>query len=121
MAAHGRLKKAKYQCHQCQAAHTYQARRAMRCGYVRAEDWTTPLVSWGYIGGSPIRQPETCPGYTTTLQVVHEVADAWGWWKRGQLGMMRDLPLAVTQLVSLFNSEVIAAEGWYYDEVKPKK
>jgi len=52
---------------------------------------------------------------------VHEVADMWGWWKRGQLGMRGELPEAVVALVSAFNEQIESAKAWMTEELKPKK
>jgi hypothetical protein len=92
----------------------------MRCGFVRREDWVTPRPFHGDIGGSPIIQPQTCPGYTTQLPAVVEVATLWAWWEKGQLGMLADTPEMVAELVSIFNGEIVASRSYYMDEMKKK-
>jgi hypothetical protein len=118
MAVHKKLNRAKYQCDICTKAYDYNARRAMRCGYVSAADWKDAGADTGYIAGCPVREPETCPGYTTQLPHIAEVASAWAWWEKGQLGMRADVPDAIAELVSLFNGEIVAARTYYLEESK---
>lgn len=93
----------------------------MRCGWVRASDWLEPQRGWGYIGGAPVREPETCPGYTTQLPAVMELAELWAWWDKSQLGNRADVPDDVADLVSAFNGEIVSSRAYYMDESKPKR
>jgi hypothetical protein len=61
-----------------------QMRQQMACGYEVAAPPGIEAQAWsglGYKGPAPA----TCPGYTTTLPEVIEVARAWRWWDKGEL------------------------------------
>jgi len=120
MAVHKKLNRAKFQCETCTKKYGYNHRRFMRCGYVPVADWRKAGADAGYLAGCPIREPDTCPGYTTKLAEVAEVATAWAWWEKGQLGMRADVPNALAELVSLFNGEIVSARSYYLDETKKK-
>jgi hypothetical protein len=102
-------------------ANDYNQRRFLKCGYVQREDWLPSDKRWGYVGGSSVHEPETCPGYTTRLPAVLEVAEAWSWWERGQLGMRGDLDSSLVSLVSTLNAEINASRDYYREETAPKK
>lgn len=80
-----------------------QTRQAIACAYLPpladAQPWVPP--AWR----DDDRRLSTCPGYTTTIPAVAEVAGAWPQWKAGTLTDYLDgaapTPVALACLAAL--------------------
>lgn len=85
------------------------------------EQWTRDESNtWGLVGGSD-EVPEYCPGYTTRLPIVQDVARLWGWEKRGSIEMhlrargIEPWPVLLDYL-DIFAGNWARAEAWEMDE-----
>ena len=104
-------------CSKCLATAPRQSRAGMRCGYIDKEKWTPRARCW--VPGTKILEPLVCPGYSTGLPRTKAVAEAWGWWEKGQMQLVHpDPPEVLTDLVGLFNMSVQSSRDYYLETKK---
>ena len=100
-------------CDKCLSSCPESSRRAMLCGYVPRDKWIGNGHGTTFVPGSPISHPEICPGYSTNLPPIREVADAWVWFSKGQMQLVHPEPSELlTDLVSLFNEAMSGAQAY---------
>jgi hypothetical protein len=98
-------------------------RRHLRCGFVRRDRWA-PVQQFRGIPG--VRDaPELCPGYSTQLPRVVEVARLWGWEQRGSIELnVRTrgwrLSDSVLDMVDVFAAEQSECERWSFEQARKK-
>lgn len=100
-------------CSKCMQAYPLHIRQGWACGHAPPAPPGVVVEAWSGLGykGDP---PKTCPGYTTTLPEVIEIARAWRWWDKGQLAQFFDEPPTdeIRLGVELFDGAVKALERW---------
>ena len=85
------------------------------CGWVPPEDWKECRDKRVVPGADMV--PSVCPGYSITLPQVHQAAQAWGWWSKGQLAMRFPEPTDVLlDLIDIFNGGVNGAEAYEHKQ-----
>lgn len=112
-------------CETCMERNNRQTRQHLTCGYEpRLDDeyrgWFPPDGKIGFRqNAKTVRLPTVCPGYTTKLPQVIEIARAHRHWKNGQLGMFApDVSEALLFGIEIIDSEINAAQSF---EMTPEK
>jgi hypothetical protein len=94
--------------------YSIQVRQGWGCGYEPAAADGAPVMPWSGLGysGPP---PTVCPGYTTSLPETLEIARAWRWWSKSQLGIFVDGAKVHDVLklgIELFDGVVVGFDRW---------
>ena len=74
-----------FDCKTCKRGHERESRRHMRCGWIPESEWLADYPHHFMKTPSPDHHETACPGYTTQLPAVHEVACCFAWREKGQL------------------------------------
>ena len=105
-------------CGDCMLTRTVAQRQDMACGY---ESPTEHGYAWRHRGFSCSveTQPTICPGYTTRLPEVSEVAEWFALWKHFGAAIGPKPSAGLRRLALMLGAEVGALEGWRINN--PKK
>lgn len=77
-------------CETCREYNDDHTREAMGCGWLPRGDRPydeQPVSVWSYGGSEDLTVPDCCPGYTTALPDVLDVAGCYPHWEKGQLAL----------------------------------
>lgn len=101
-------------CEPCTKVNNEKARSFMACGWIPQTKWRrkAPWPVPGFRGDVTV-----CPGYSSKLGAVQDVARAWSWWTKGQLETKYPQPSTLLMdLVEVFNGAQVGAENYEQDE-----
>lgn len=98
-------------CENCLNTQDRQTRQGLRCAYEAPVEWgrawEPPSGKAGFRTNAKLPLVDICPGYTTSLPVVNEVARAHRHWSKGSLGAFAKEPTeALLMGIEVFDSEV---------------
>lgn len=105
-------------CKDCKATQAVTTRQHMRCAYLPAVDDARAWMPPSWRDRPDAVSLSTCPGYTTALPAVIEVAMAHPQWKAGALTAYLDGEPPTPQALDVLSLYDVGLEEWKGEETK---